>query len=434
MTGLPVTIRLLDPPLHEFLPNLPGPARRRSSARGSSAPTTSTSSRRLLARVERDPRGEPDARHARLPAGDPATRRSTRCRSRRSCARRRRRSDDAAAPRDHDPARRLRAGARDHARARGRGSATSRALREGEDYTVGTMIELPRACFVADRIAEHADFFSFGTNDLTQTALGFSRDDVESKFVPGLHGAQDHRPLAVRDDRQAGRRLARAARRVGRARGAPGARSSASAASTAATRTRSSSSTWPGWTTCPARRSACRSPAWRPRRRRSRHVFVTFKLREGRGTCPRRAVNMGWRAGDRLRPSRLVRRLRAREEEECALRTPFQRDRDRIVHSQGVPAAEAQDAGVRRPGGRPLPDAAHPHARGDEDLAHRRARAARSTRTSWRRSGSGTTSGIRRSGTSARACWTRAGASASAAASATTSTRCGWWTCSRTST
>jgi pyruvate,orthophosphate dikinase len=47
------------------------------------------------------------------------------------------------------------------------------------DYTVGTMIELPRACFVADRIAQHADFFSFGTNDLTQTALGFSRDDIE---------------------------------------------------------------------------------------------------------------------------------------------------------------------------------------------------------------------------------------------------------------
>jgi pyruvate,orthophosphate dikinase len=43
---------------------------------------------------------------------------------------------------------------------------------------LGTMIELPRACFVADRIAERADFFSFGTNDLTQTALGFSRDDV----------------------------------------------------------------------------------------------------------------------------------------------------------------------------------------------------------------------------------------------------------------
>ncbi len=57
-------------------------------------------------------------------------------------------------------------------------------LQVGRDYTVGTMIELPRACFVADRIARFADFFSFGTNDLTQTALGFSRDDAESKFVP----------------------------------------------------------------------------------------------------------------------------------------------------------------------------------------------------------------------------------------------------------
>ena len=57
-------------------------------------------------------------------------------------------------------------------------------LHEGTDYTAGTMIELPRACTTADRIARHADFFSFGTNDLTQTALGFSRDDAESKFVP----------------------------------------------------------------------------------------------------------------------------------------------------------------------------------------------------------------------------------------------------------
>jgi pyruvate, orthophosphate dikinase len=51
------------------------------------------------------------------------------------------------------------------------------------DLTVGTMIELPRACFTADRIAAVADFFSFGTNDLTQTALGFSRDDVEGRFL-----------------------------------------------------------------------------------------------------------------------------------------------------------------------------------------------------------------------------------------------------------
>jgi pyruvate,orthophosphate dikinase len=45
------------------------------------------------------------------------------------------------------------------------------------------MIELPRACIRADEIAEQADFFSFGTNDLTQTALGFSRDDAEGKFL-----------------------------------------------------------------------------------------------------------------------------------------------------------------------------------------------------------------------------------------------------------
>ncbi|HXH23542.1 MAG TPA: pyruvate, phosphate dikinase [Dehalococcoidia bacterium] len=51
------------------------------------------------------------------------------------------------------------------------------------EYLVGTMIELPRACVVADRIADHADFFSFGTNDLTQTTYGISRDD-SAHFVP----------------------------------------------------------------------------------------------------------------------------------------------------------------------------------------------------------------------------------------------------------
>lgn len=49
---------------------------------------------------------------------------------------------------------------------------------------VGTMLELPRACMVADEIAQHADFFCFGTNDLTQTTFGFSRDDAEAKFIP----------------------------------------------------------------------------------------------------------------------------------------------------------------------------------------------------------------------------------------------------------
>jgi pyruvate,orthophosphate dikinase len=51
------------------------------------------------------------------------------------------------------------------------------------DFLVGTMIELPRAALLADQIAAEADFFSFGTNDLTQTTLGLSRDD-SGKFLP----------------------------------------------------------------------------------------------------------------------------------------------------------------------------------------------------------------------------------------------------------
>ena len=52
------------------------------------------------------------------------------------------------------------------------------------EIPIGTMIELPRAAIMADQIGKHADFFSFGTNDLTQTTFGFSRDDVEASFVP----------------------------------------------------------------------------------------------------------------------------------------------------------------------------------------------------------------------------------------------------------
>ncbi|HHW91972.1 MAG TPA: pyruvate, phosphate dikinase [Firmicutes bacterium] len=83
---------------------------------------------------------------------------------------------------------------------------------EGVDfpYTVGTMIELPRACVVADEIAEHADFFSFGTNDLTQTTFGFSRDDAEGKFLQ--HYLQKkilpENPFAVLDTEGVGKLVA----------------------------------------------------------------------------------------------------------------------------------------------------------------------------------------------------------------------------------
>ncbi|MFL5938255.1 MAG: putative PEP-binding protein, partial [Gaiellaceae bacterium] len=69
------------------------------------------------------------------------------------------------------------------------------------EYLVGTMIELPRACIRADEIAEYADFFSFGTNDLTQTALGFSRDDAEGKFLTYYlqHGVLEQNPFETLD-------------------------------------------------------------------------------------------------------------------------------------------------------------------------------------------------------------------------------------------
>jgi pyruvate,orthophosphate dikinase len=69
-------------------------------------------------------------------------------------------------------------------RARVLAVAEEESLSYGADFGVGTMIELPRACFIADRIANHADFFSFGTNDLTQAGIGFSRDDIEGRIIP----------------------------------------------------------------------------------------------------------------------------------------------------------------------------------------------------------------------------------------------------------
>jgi pyruvate,orthophosphate dikinase len=74
------------------------------------------------------------------------------------------------------------------------------------EYRVGTMIELPRACVCAAEIAETADFCSFGTNDLTQTALGFSRDDAEGKFLTYYleHGILERNPFEVLDQEGVG--------------------------------------------------------------------------------------------------------------------------------------------------------------------------------------------------------------------------------------
>ena len=72
-------------------------------------------------------------------------------------------------------------------------------------YLIGTMIELPRACLVADEIAKEAQFFSFGTNDLTQTCLGLSRDDA-GKFLPSyvMEGLLPQDPFVTIDEQGVG--------------------------------------------------------------------------------------------------------------------------------------------------------------------------------------------------------------------------------------
>jgi pyruvate,orthophosphate dikinase len=180
MRGLPVTIRLLDPPLHEFLPNLP---ELRADVERARIECTDDLDEleRLLARVEEIHEENPmlGTRGVRLGILMPEVYEM----QVHAIMRAAKAVDEAPHPEIMIPL-----VAYEHElelmRELVERVGSEHGLEAGEDYTVGTMIELPRACFIANRIAMHADFFSFGTNDLTQTALGFSRDDVESKFVP----------------------------------------------------------------------------------------------------------------------------------------------------------------------------------------------------------------------------------------------------------
>ncbi len=180
MAGLPVTIRLLDPPLHEFLPNLPELAARVEHARMDGSEDLEALER-LQARVQDISEENPmlGTRGCRLGILYPEIYEMQVHAILRAAK---------AAPRPPHPEIMIPLIDYEHELELMRELVVAvgeqEGLKVGEDYTVGSMIELPRACFAADRIARFADFFSFGTNDLTQTALGFSRDDVESKFVP----------------------------------------------------------------------------------------------------------------------------------------------------------------------------------------------------------------------------------------------------------
>jgi pyruvate,orthophosphate dikinase len=180
MRGLPVTIRLLDPPLHEFLPDLPELRAQVERARLEESDELAELER-LLARVEEIREGNPmlGTRGCRLGILYPEIYEM----QVHAIARAAKSLDEPPHPEIMIPL-----VAYEHEIELMRELvvrvASEHGLEAGKDYTVGTMIELPRACFIANLIARHADFFSFGTNDLTQTAIGFSRDDVESKFMP----------------------------------------------------------------------------------------------------------------------------------------------------------------------------------------------------------------------------------------------------------
>jgi pyruvate, orthophosphate dikinase len=183
MAGLPVTIRLLDPPLHEFLPPLDEAKDERMR-------------RRIKALTEQNPML--GTRGCRLGIQWPEVyEMQVRAIARAAKAVQGRGGDPPLVEIMHplvgfrEELRRLR-------------ELTERVMEEeapGLEYLCGTMIELPRAALRAGEIAEVADFFSFGTNDLTQTALGMSRDDAEGKFLTFYleDGVLERNPFEVLD-------------------------------------------------------------------------------------------------------------------------------------------------------------------------------------------------------------------------------------------
>ena len=165
MAGLPVTIRLLDPPLHEFLP-----------------PLDEAKDERMRERIKALHETNPmlGTRGCRLGLLWPEIYEMQVRAIIRAAVAVEERTGDAPLVEIMHP---LVGFAEELHRLRSITVATANEESETVEYLVGTMIELPRACIRADEIAAYADFFSFGTNDLTQTTLGLSRDDAEGKFL-----------------------------------------------------------------------------------------------------------------------------------------------------------------------------------------------------------------------------------------------------------
>ena len=183
MAGLPVTIRLLDPPLHEFLP-----------------PLEEATSDAMRDRIRQLHEANPmlGTRGCRLGLQFPEIYEMQVRAIVRAARAVHERTGEAPLVEIMHP---LVGFAEELARLR---ELTERVAAEEPtvEYLCGTMIELPRAALRADEIAAEADFFSFGTNDLTQTTLGFSRDDAEGKFLTFYleHGILERNPFEVIDE------------------------------------------------------------------------------------------------------------------------------------------------------------------------------------------------------------------------------------------
>jgi pyruvate,orthophosphate dikinase len=203
MDGLPVTIRLLDPPLHEFLPPLLEASRNVERIKEHGAEGDLGAAEALLARVKELTESNPmlGTRGCRLGLLFPEIYRMQARAIMRAAHQLKAKGGD---PRPEimiplvgfaEELRRMR-------------ELVEEVVKEeneahGVEFPVeiGTMIELPRAAVVADQIAEYGDFFSFGTNDLTQTVLGLSRDDAEGKFLQQYieDGVIDANPFSTLD-------------------------------------------------------------------------------------------------------------------------------------------------------------------------------------------------------------------------------------------
>ncbi|MCW2904330.1 MAG: pyruvate, phosphate dikinase, partial [Streptosporangiaceae bacterium] len=180
MDGLPVTVRLIDPPLHEFLPDLTDLSVKVALA----GEDTDPKDRRLLEAVRRLHEQNPmlGLRGVRLGLVIPGLF-AMQVKAIAEAAAERTRAGGDARPEIMIP---LVGAVQELEAIREEAEDVLSSVRDdtGVDVQalIGTMIELPRAALTADQIAEAAEFFSFGTNDLTQTTWGFSRDDVEASF------------------------------------------------------------------------------------------------------------------------------------------------------------------------------------------------------------------------------------------------------------